>query len=806
MSASLLDQDYDQETQTATGIKADNKMLSAPATDTSVSGQLNAQLEATANELLILNQIGQAVASSLNLSKTLTTITEGSLKLLRVEAVSVALLDNDQEHVEFVAAAGREDTFIIGKRLQVTEGILGWVVRNGQPAVVTDVTADSRHSPYFDQASGLQTHSILCIPLQAKGHTIGAINALNKLEGAFDQEDERLLTSLASPAATAIENARLYERARHEIAERKKAEVSLKQERALLSQRVEERTAQLQLQYKRQQALAAIEPIISQPSDLTLILKKLVTIAQTYLPVQAGASITLWDESTADFSVSISSGDTPATQATASDSQHTAISQAILEIQDIVVISDLAEASDDVRHWLQPYGIQSMVGIPIINLVKRFGVFYIFGLTPRIYTQEEIDFMLALSNRAGVAIATLNLYQSLQQSNQDLERAAKMKDEFLANMSHELRTPLNAILGIAEGLKGMYFGPLNEKQRESIQVIEDSGWHLLSLINDILDVAKVESGYLSLDIEWVKVRDICESSLQFVRQTALKKRISIGLNIGSSVDIIQADSRRLKQILINLLSNAVKFTDEKGAVGLNVSKDPATDDIRFVVWDTGVGIRSEDFPGLFQPFKQIDSSLGRRYSGTGLGLALVKRMTRLHDGHVAVESIVNQGSRFIVTLPAEQPNQDVRQPQDLPSQPATQPTTGIMAGAAATHEQSFVLVVDDDHANAALFEQLLSRRGFRVIIAHSSKEALETLQSTRPDIILMDIQMPEVDGLETIRRIRSQQSVRDIPIIAFTALAMAEDKERCLKAGANAYLSKPVPLSKLVETIQQCLC
>ncbi len=800
MSASMPDRGVNPKKATHPRSQLDSQLPSELAPDALVNGQLVARLEATANELLILNQISQAVASTLNLSETLATITEGSLKLLRVEAVSVALLNNDQEHVEFVAAAGREDSFIIGKRLRITEGILGWVVRNGLPAVVPDVTADPRHSPYFDQASGLETRSILCIPLQAKGHTIGAINALNKRKGAFDQEDARLLTSLASPAATAIENARLYERARHEIAERKKAEISLKHERALLSQRVEERTAQLQLQYKRQHALATIEPIISQPADLTLVLEKLVTLAQTYLPAEGGASIALWDESAAAFSATVSTGDTPAASATGPQLPHVPISQAILEIQDTVIISDLAEASHDVCQWLQPYGIRSLVGVPIVNKLKRLGVFYVFELTPRRYTQEEIDFILALANRAGVAIATLNLYQSLQQSNQDLERAAKMKDEFLANMSHELRTPLNAILGIAEGLKGMYFGPLNDKQRESIQVLEESGWHLLSLINDVLDVAKVESGNLTLDLEPIVVKNVCESSLQFVRQAALKKRISLALEIESTVDIIEADARRLKQILINLLSNAVKFTDEAGAVGLTVSKDLERGAVRFSVWDKGVGIRARDIPGLFQPFKQVDSSLGRPYSGTGLGLALVKRMTELHGGEVSVESTFNHGSRFTVTLPAKQASGSVRYPQDIPT-----PAPEIVAINSATKERPFVLVVDDDHANAALIEQLLALRGFQVNVVHSGLEALEALPSRKPDIILMDIQMPELDGLETIRQIRSQQAVKNIPIVAFTALAMEGDEERCLQAGANAYLSKPAPMKKLVETIQQSL-
>jgi len=239
----------------------------------------------------------------------------------------------------------------------------------------------------------------------------------------------------------------------------------------------------------------------------------------------------------------------------------------------------------------------------------------------------------------------------LRQANVELARAARSKDEFLASMSHELRTPLNAILGITEGMKDAFYGPLTDQQYNSLQLVEKSGLHLLELIDDILDLSRIESGQLSLDMTTVAVDDLCLGCIQLMRQTANKKQINISYSTDGQVHSIYADPRRLKQILINLLSNAVKFTPENGSVGLRVRTETENNQIHFIVWDTGIGISEEDRGRLFKPFSQLDGSLARRYGGTGLGLTLVKRMTELHKGSVSLDSEPDKGSRFTVSIP-----------------------------------------------------------------------------------------------------------------------------------------------------------
>ena len=240
---------------------------------------------------------------------------------------------------------------------------------------------------------------------------------------------------------------------------------------------------------------------------------------------------------------------------------------------------------------------------------------------------------------------------TLRRANSELARAARTKDEFLANMSHELRTPLNAILGMSEGLREEIRGPLNPRQQDALTLIESSGLHLLMLINDILDLSKMEAGRMDLFTEIISVSEICQASLMFVRELALKKSLTLTFHMNDHLAVMDADPKRLKQMLVNLLSNAVKFTPDKGVVTLNVITDTIAGVIRFMIHDTGIGISPDNIARLFQPFIQLDSSLSRQYEGTGLGLALVRRLADLHGGSVTVESEVGQGSCFTITLP-----------------------------------------------------------------------------------------------------------------------------------------------------------
>ena len=413
--------------------------------------------------------------------------------------------------------------------------------------------------------------------------------------------------------------------------------------------------------------------------------------------------------------------------------------------------------------------------------------------------QDEVVFFIRdISDRKRTELA-------LQQTNQELAHATRMKDEFLANMSHELRTPLNAILGMAEVLQDEVFGPRNESQQRAIRTIEHSGTHLLELINDILDLAKIEAGQMSVDRVPVAVSYLCSSSVPFVQAQAQAKGITLRLEVPDTLPDVLGDERRLRQVLINLLNNAVKFTPDGGTVTLAAQRLEAQREgedprLRLTVSDTGIGIAPADLDQLFQPFVQIDSTLNRQYSGTGLGLALVKRMVDLQGGQVQVRSTVGVGSHFSVDLPATvhaaAPVGDLVQPW------------GHRQSIAPTHapgHKPLLLLVDDNEANLSTFSSYLGARGYRLEIAKTGEEAVAMATQHRPDLILMDIQMPGIDGLEAAQRIRTDPALAGTIIVALTALTMPQDRDYYLAHGIDDCISTPVKLRTLAESVRTLL-
>ncbi len=387
-------------------------------------------------------------------------------------------------------------------------------------------------------------------------------------------------------------------------------------------------------------------------------------------------------------------------------------------------------------------------------------------------------------------------------ANTELEKAAGLKDEFLANMSHELRTPLNAILGLSEALQEEIYGNLNHKQTKKIHNIEESGRHLLDLINEILDLAKIEAGKIVLEYNGISIKELLQSSLRFIKQTALKKRIKVSSSISGTIETFRADEKRMKQILVNLLSNAVKFTPDKGQVGIEVCVNEENQTISFLVWDTGIGIPSKCFDKLFQPFVQIDSSLSRQYAGTGLGLALVNNLTNLHNGSITVESQEEKGSKFTVTIPIKEygyKESDQYQVEDESDVLIVEEIIKVKK-----EDQKLILLAEDNEMNIMTIKDYLEVKQFRVAVARNGKDAVKMAHEINPELILMDIQMPKMNGLDAIKEIRAT-NISSAPIIALTALAMPNDKEKCLNAGADEYMKKPVGLKNLIKTINDLL-
>jgi PAS domain S-box-containing protein len=398
--------------------------------------------------------------------------------------------------------------------------------------------------------------------------------------------------------------------------------------------------------------------------------------------------------------------------------------------------------------------------------------------------------------------------EELRLANTELMRVLQTKDEFLANMSHELRTPLTSILGLSELLEMGVRGPLNQEQIESIRTIYQSGEHLLTLINDILDLSKIEAGKFEIEPGFVPVEDICQSGLSLIQGMAYSKGITISYQLSDPQLKIWADARRLKQILVNLLSNAVKFTPEGGQVSLEVDLQREQQRVRFIVQDTGIGISQENMDKLFEPFTQLDATLSRKYEGSGLGLALVRKLADLHQGKVFVESegIPGKGSRFTVSLPwNDSPISRSGSSPDISKSLFSDDKTHNSIIEPESTARYTILLAEDNLSNIMILSEYLEKYDYQIIQALDGKEAIEKADKFLPDLILMDIQMPIMDGLEAIRYLRQDTRFIKTPIMALTALAMPGDLEHCLEAGATDYVTKPVKMKELLGKIKELL-
>ncbi|MCW6052149.1 PAS domain S-box protein [Lyngbya sp. CCAP 1446/10] len=716
--------------------------------------------------------------------------------------------------------------------------------------------------------SKIQVRAKLVVPI-VQNHTLWGLLIVHQCDLPRQWEDWEinLLKQTANQLAIAIQQANLYEQVQSELVIRKQTEEAIA------------------LQLQRQRTLGVIVQQIRQSLDINQIL---VTVTQQVKEILRGDRVIvfrLFGNGKSQIVKESVSSQFPALKDRQWDNE--VWSQEILQYywqgKPRIVPDVMTDISSDclVEYCIEGQ-IQSKIVAPILQEVrgsendrwvapdqsnKLWGVLVIHACREkRVWQESEAQLLQQIANQLAIAIQQAHLFEQLQQelterqqaqqqvternqqlavSNEELARATRLKDEFLANMSHELRTPLNAILGMTEGLQEAVFGIVNEAQIKALQTIERSGFHLLELINDILDVAKIESGQMELDFTPVSINRLCQSSLAFIKQQAMQKRLQLEIKIPLNLPDFLIDERRIRQVLINLLNNAVKFTPEGGRITLEVTRHKRAtvlvphdlqgdtkvmlyqtpfeqelalkpqeeglelkDYLRIAVIDTGIGIAPENINKLFQPFIQIDSALNRQYAGTGLGLALVKRIVELHGGQVGLTSQVGLGSCFTIDLPGvarELSSPNLSSPNLSASNLKSQAESPIEFFQPEKEASPLILLAEDNEANISTVTSYLKAKGYRIVLAKNGEEAIALAKSENPNIILMDIQMPGLDGLEAMEHIRRDPNLVNVPIIALTALAMTGDRDRCLAAGANDYLTKPVKLKQLVSSIQQLL-
>ncbi len=433
-------------------------------------------------------------------------------------------------------------------------------------------------------------------------------------------------------------------------------------------------------------------------------------------------------------------------------------------------------------------GIGAVAAVAVLSVLTGFVVFRLSGAASRSRRRDRII-------RARLAEAK----QQAEVHAQRAEAASKSKSDFLAMMSHEIRTPMNGVLGFA---KLLLETPLSSEQREFAETVQRSGNALLAIINDVLDYSKIEAGRMTVEQIDFDLRSVCEEVRAILQAAAAERKLSMTLIYDAALPrYLRGDPVRIRQVLLNLAGNAVKFT-ERGAIRLEVARlDP--DHIKVSVTDSGIGITKEQLDRLFQRFTQADSSITRRYGGTGLGLAISKTLVDLMGGRIGAESLPGSGSTFWIELPLV-----AAQQAPAASGSAAAVTAPAKSAVAAEPSAGRLLLVEDNFVNQRVAVYMLSKLGHRVDVAMHGREAIDLLSKAHYDLVLMDCQMPEMDGFEATRLIRDQTSgVLDhgVPVVAMTANAFAEDRARALACGMNDFLAKPVDRAVLAAALEKWL-
>jgi signal transduction histidine kinase/DNA-binding response OmpR family regulator len=738
----------------------DDRSTTERAAEADDPAYLAARLAEAQDQLAATREILSLLAmASTSEDDVFEAVVEHACRLCRAQAAQIAVADGGGYRL--VASKGLNAEyadFATRHAVPRRRGTLtGRVAIERRTLQIDDVLADPDYDlPEFQRLAGYRT--IIGAPMIVDDEVVGVLTVWRTTVEPFDEHTRSLLTTFAEQAALALRNVEL-------------------------SSALQARSGQLASKVDEMEALAEVGEAISSTLDPDEVLATIVEHA-VELSSADGGSLMEYDEESRLFRVRTTYG--------TSDDVRERLKTVRIHVDESFVgraatsglpvqVADLSDIELDPHlRLLYDGGWRSLVVIPLVRPDRIVGALVVRRLTPGAFSDETCDLLTAFASQSAIALTNARLYQQLELQSRELATTSQHKSDFLASMSHELRTPLNAVIGFSEVLLERMFGELNERQADYVQDILDAGRHLLALLNDVLDLSKVEAGRMDLDVTTFPAGDAIHSVLALVRERAVQLGVELHFDEADVPTHITADELRLKQVLLNLIGNAVKFTPEGGSV--TVRAWTGGPEVIITVTDTGIGIAESDRLRIFDSFQQGTRSASSS-EGTGLGLTLTRRIVELHGGRMWLESEVGLGSTFGLALP--RPAQRVG------------PDRGWREPAVDDARQA-VVVIEDDPGSAELVAVHLAAAGLRPVHVPTGEEGLAAIRALRPTAVVLDIHLPGMDGWDVLSVIKGDPQIADTPVVIVTVLP---ERGRGFALGASDYLVKPVSKEGLLGAV-----